>query len=156
MVEAGQTSGSITLNGLGELSTLVVANIEPPVASPTTPGVEGGVELTQQEVTAQLSQDALPAVVTLNVSTNQISESPIGTVTVTANLPAGQVAASNIVVNITLGGTATEGTDYIASGTQIVIPKGQSSGSITLTATGNPIALNETIIVTMTGAERRL
>ena len=151
LIEAGQTSGSITLNGLGELSTLVVANVEPPTASPTTPAVEGGVELTQQEVTAKLSQDALPAIVTLNVSTNQISESPIGTVTVTASLPAGQVAASNIIVNLTLGGTATEGTDYIASGTEIVIPKGQSSGSITLTATGNPIALNETIIVTMTG-----
>ena len=151
LIEAGQTSGSLTLNGLGELSTLVVVNAEPPAASPTTPAVEEGVELTQQQVTAKLSQDALPAIVTLNVSTNQISESPIGTVTVTANLPAGQVATSNIVVNLTLGGTAIQGTDYIASGTEIVIPKGQSSGSITLTATGNPIALNETIIVTMTG-----
>ena len=126
LIEAGQTSGSITLNGLGELSTLVVANAEAPVASPTTPAVEGGVELTQQQVTAKLSQDALSSIVTLSESTSQISESPVGTVTVTATLPAGQMATSNIVVDLSFGGTANPGTDYLASGTQIVIPKGQS------------------------------
>ena len=85
----------------------------------------------------------------LSENTSLFSETS-GTITVTASLPAGQTATNNIVVTLSFSGTANEGSDYLATGNTIVIPKGQSSGSITLVGTGSPIAVDESVVVTMT------
>ena len=59
--------------------------------------------------------------------------------------------ASGAVIDLSFGGTATEGSDYTASSDSIYIPAGSSSGSITLTGNDNLLAsASETIVVTMT------
>src|SRR4029077_18672044 len=69
--------------------------------------------------------------VTLSLTHTNVNEAA-GQSTVTATLS----NASTLDTTITLGftGTATNVSDYTRSGTQIVIPAGQLTGSITLTA----------------------
>jgi uncharacterized delta-60 repeat protein/CSLREA domain-containing protein len=56
-----------------------------------------------------------------------------GTATFTATLS--QITAVNVTVNLNFTGTATgSGTDYNTSGTQIIIPAGTLSGTVTVTA----------------------
>ena len=150
LIHAGQTSGSITLNGLGELANVIEVTARTSTGGTTE--VEGGVELTPQQVTATLSTKAVSDIVSLSENTSLFSETG-GTITVTASLPAGQTATHNIVVTLSFGGTATEGTDYLATGNTIVIPEGQQSASITLVGTGSPIAVNESVVVTMTALD---
>ena len=53
-----------------------------------------------------------------------------------------------VTVDLAISGTATSGTDYTASGTQIVIAAGQTSGSITVTAVDDTVdEVNETVVV---------
>ncbi len=137
VILAGQTSGSVTLTGLGEPSALVVVGIS---------SLEGAVENSPQQVTAVLTTDA--SIVTLGFSPTSFSEAG-GQTTLTATLSA--PSASGTVLNLSFaGGTATFGQDFSASAESIYIPAGQSTGSITLTGNGNLLASDETVIVTMT------
>ena len=73
---------------------------------------------------------AVPTV-TLTVSPATMAEAA-GVSTVTATLS----AVSGLATTVTLGftGTATNGIDYTSTASQIVIPAGSLSGTITLTA----------------------
>jgi acetyl esterase/lipase len=91
------------------------------------------------------------ATVTLGVNKTSLdedgSDNP-ATVTATLSVP----SIEQVTVNLGFSGTATNSTDYTRSGTQIVIPAGSTSGSVTINAvqdgTDEP---NETVIVDITG-----
>ena len=136
VILAGQTSGSITLTGVGEPAALTVIGIT---------SLEGAVENTPQTVTAVLTNP--PSIVTLALSSPSFPEDGSVAETVTANLSSPSL--SGTVVNLTFGGSASPGIDYTASGESIYIPAGSSSGSITLTGNDNLIATNEMVTITM-------
>ena len=77
-----------------------------------------------------------------------------GVATFTATLSA--AATADVTVDLGITGTATAGDDYTASGNQIVIATGATSGSITVTAVDDAIDDDaETVVVditTVTGA----
>ena len=59
-----------------------------------------------------------------------------------------------VTVDITVGGSATEGTDYATIGTQIVFPANQNTVTIPIDVTAdNILEPDETVMVTMTGTD---
>ena len=140
LIPAGQTKGTVTLTDAGALSAVVVVSVT---------SVDGAVEQAPQQVTTVLA--AAPPVATLSESTSSFSASggAGGTDTITVTLS--QPTVSGAVIDLSFGGTATEGSDYTASSDSIYIPAGSQSGSITLTGNNNLLAsASETIVVTMT------
>ncbi|NVK83230.1 MAG: lamin tail domain-containing protein [Cytophagia bacterium] len=92
---------------------------------------EDGNELAESISYTFTVKEFVPPNVTLSTDMSAISEAGgVATVTATMSEPV------NALVTVELGfsGAATTLTDYIASGTSITIPAGQSSGNITLTA----------------------
>jgi hypothetical protein len=96
-------------------------------------------------------------VLTLLASPTSIVENAAGTITYTFTLTAN--AASNIIVNFSVAGTATFGTDYTQSGAAsfsttagtITIPSGSNTASFTIDPTGDAtLEPNETVIITAT------
>ncbi|MCX6873870.1 MAG: autotransporter-associated beta strand repeat-containing protein [Verrucomicrobia bacterium] len=84
--------------------------------------------------------------VTLGLTGSPLAEDGgVATVTATLSGPTSQ----DVIVNLAFAGTATLTIDYTPSGTSIVIPAGQTNGSITLTAVADTVyePANETIIV---------
>lgn len=86
--------------------------------------------------------------VSLSITPGPIVEAG-GVATVTATLSA--ISAEDVTVNLGFSGTAASPADYSASGTQIVIPAGNLTGTITLTAVQDGLFEGtETIIVDIT------
>ena len=81
--------------------------------------------------------DGAPTGITLTVGPDSIAESAAATdVTVTATLNGTSTLPGATVVTLTLGGTATQNTDYTTSAlTSVTIPAGRSGGNATLTIT---------------------
>ncbi len=67
-------------------------------------------------------------------------------VTVTATLSSAAPTNGSLIV-LSFGGTATFGTDYVASNESIFIPAGQTTGSITLSGNDVPIGANNLSVV---------
>ena len=91
-----------------------------------------------------------PETITLSVSPDTIAENAGATdVTVTATMSAAR--ATDTVVDLTLGGTAADPADYTATSLEsITIPKGDTTGTATLTITpvvDTVLEVDETIIV---------
>jgi Calx-beta domain/FG-GAP-like repeat/Carboxypeptidase regulatory-like domain len=141
VIPAGQTSGSITLTGLGEPSALVVVGVN---------SLEGAVESSPQQVTAILTNP--PSIVTLSSSPSTFMPNS-GAAVVTATLSA--PSAKPTVVYLTYsetGGPGVAGTipsDIVVSSESIYIPAGQTSGSVTISGDGVVLSASETITVTM-------
>lgn len=90
-------------------------------------------------------QDASPLGVLLTAGNSSIDENG-GETTIIATLTA--LSAVDVTVNLTFSGTATLNLDYTRTGTTIVIPAGQLSASVTVTALNDLIAEGaETIVV---------
>ena len=144
VIPAGQLSGSITVNAtsdlLDELNETVVADITT-VAGATESGV-------QTATTFILDDDPLPSV-TLSRASATIAEAG-GATTFTAQLSA--VSGRQVTVNLGFRGAATLNGDYSASSNQIIIPAGQLTGSITVTAIQDVLdEANEAVIVDIVG-----
>lgn len=85
--------------------------------------------------------------VTLTAGATSISESA-GSTTITATLST--AVSSDVVVNLSISGTATSGSDYTALATSITIPGGSLTGSLTLTAIEDSVyegSTAETVII---------
>ncbi|MBC7820459.1 MAG: matrixin family metalloprotease, partial [Planctomycetaceae bacterium] len=92
----------------------------------------------------EVVQNTIPSV-TLSVSFASIAEAA-GTSTVTATLS--EESAQDVTVDLIFDGTATNGSDYTRSGTQIVITAGNLTGTVTLTAVQDVLdESSETIVV---------
>ncbi|MDB4858081.1 S8 family serine peptidase [Alphaproteobacteria bacterium] len=82
----------------------------------------------------------------ISASKASIVENAGSAVTVTFDL--GLPATTATTLNVTTAGTATVGTDYVLSATQITIPSGGKSGTVTITPTDDSVYEgNETVIV---------
>src|SRR6185369_11462276 len=93
-------------------------------------GVTNGTENGTQQVTATITDDETAPLVNLILSGSPLAENGgVATVRATLSNPSTQ----NVTVNLGFTGTATSGSDYVASSTSIVILAGATSGSITLT-----------------------
>jgi hypothetical protein len=93
-----------------------------------------------------VNDDALPAV-TLSLTGSPMAEAG-GSATVTADLSF--ITGDAVTVDLDFSGTASNATDYNASGNQIVIPAGSASGTITLTAVEDDLdEIDETVIVSI-------
>ncbi|MFT5324210.1 MAG: hypothetical protein ACI8P0_002071 [Planctomycetaceae bacterium] len=91
---------------------------------------------------------AAPSVVSLNVDNATVAEAG-GVATVTATLSA--VSTQIVTVNLDFSGTADNVNDYSRLATQIVIPAGSTTGSVTLTAVQDALMeTDETIVVDIT------
>jgi hypothetical protein len=104
--------------------------------------------LNAADVSVTNTDDDLMPTVTLAVAPASIAEAG-GAATFTATLS----AASGLPVTVDLGfsGTATLADDYTRSGTQIVIPAGSLTGTITVTAVQDSLdEADETVIVDIT------
>lgn len=104
---------------------------------------------TQGAATLYLEEvgNAVP-IVTLSINNSTIPETG-GTATVTATLS--KVSDEDVTINLGFSGTAQFPADYTRSATQIVIPAGSLTGTITLSASPDESAEpNETITVDIT------
>ncbi|MBU1060350.1 MAG: hypothetical protein KJ804_18755, partial [Proteobacteria bacterium] len=144
VIPTGSLSGSITLSSvndtLDEVDETVIIDI-----TTVTNGTESGT----QQVTAIITDDDTPPTVTLALSGDPLAENG-GVALVIAELST--MSGRAVTVTLALSGTASgEGTDYTASGTSILIPAGNLSANISLTADDDALdEVNETIIVNIT------
>jgi hypothetical protein len=86
--------------------------------------------------------------VTVSVSPTSIHEGATAIFTLSAS----SVVAQDTIVNYSMSGKATQGSDYTLSGPpgHVTIPAGQASGSVTLSAlTDNVKEKKETAIMTL-------
>ena len=140
----GQTVAAINVtldnNTLAEGKTFTINFSQPTLAN----NGRGTLATTSATVTllnttsptyGTLNNSSGPAV-TIAPSAGSFTENS-GTVTMTATLSA--PSTTDTLVNLSFGGAATFGTDYVASGESIFIPAGQTTGSVTLT--GNDVAI---------------
>ncbi len=110
-------------------------------------GDYAGLDATDVAVTNSDNDD--PPTVMLSHNSTNIAEAA-GASVITATLS----IASSFPVTIDLGftGAATLTSDYMRTGTQIVIPAGQTTGAVTVTAVQDTLdEVDETIIVDITG-----
>jgi hypothetical protein len=145
-VAPGATTGSVTVIAIqdpfdepDETVTVAVTNV--------TGGNEAGV----QEATTTINDDDDPLMpgVTLSVDNAEIPEAA-GVATFTAMLS--ETTTVDVTVDLELTGTATPGDDYNASGTQITIAAGATTGSVTVTAVQDELdEPNETVLADISG-----
>jgi YD repeat-containing protein len=145
-IAPGFTNGAITLtaaqDGIDELNETIVVDI-----STVTNGAENGT----QQVTASITDDDGPNV-TLSLAGSPMVEAPTGSATVTATLSATSVQP--VTVFLAFSGSATSPTDYSRTGTNIVIPAGSTTGSVTLIAVHDTTdEVNENIVVDVSSVD---
>ncbi len=144
VIPTGSLSRSITLTAVQD--TRLEGN-ETVIVDITS--VNNGNENGTQRVTATIIDDDTGPTVALSINPTTMAEAT-GVSTVTATLS----AISGLATTVTLGftGTATNVTDYNRSATQIVIPAGSLSSTMTLTAAQDTLYEgNETVFVDITG-----
>ncbi|WP_316736794.1 Calx-beta domain-containing protein [Pedobacter aquatilis] len=154
------TSGTLTFaagSAAGTVKTFTVPIINDNIAEPnetfsaTLSNITGGavVIANATATTTIIDNDAATATITAGVNGNE--NGPVnGTFTVTLSNP----ASADTQITYTLGGTATEGSDYTAIATKVVtIPAGQTTATITIPVrTDNIVEGTETVIATLTAS----
>ncbi|NQV27253.1 MAG: hypothetical protein HQ518_23135 [Rhodopirellula sp.] len=139
VIPAGSTSGTVTVtavqDSLDEADETIVVDIS---------SVTNGTELGTQQVTTTITDDDVAPSVTLGISPATIAEAT-GSATLTATLSA--VSGNDVTVNLAFSGIATLTDDYTRTGTQIVIPAGQTAGSVTVTSVQDSLDEADEMIV---------
>ncbi len=125
IIGAGSTTGNMTITGdddaIFEGAETVIVDIT---------GVTNGTESGSQQETVTITDDDSAPTVTLSELGSPIAENGGSTITATLSNP----STSAVTVDLGYGGTATGGgTDYTASGAQIIIGAGSTTGSVTIT-----------------------
>ncbi len=139
IIAPGVESGDVTISTIADQTDEPDEDVLVGIAAVAN-GTEDG---TQQIVTTILDDDPAPAV-TLAVDRENIVEDG-GVASVIVTLAA--VSGHPVTVDLLFGGTADEA-DFTASGTQIEIAPGVTSGSLTIAATDDELdELHETVIV---------
>ncbi len=142
VIAPGATSGSVTVTAVQDTEDEPDETVVVDITS-----VTGGTESGTQQQTTTITDDDEPVVpdVTLAVDTATIAEAA-GVATFTATLSA--TTTVPVTVDLDLSGSASQGDDYNASGTQIVIAPGATSGSVTVTAVQDELdEPDETVVV---------
>ncbi|WP_188834849.1 beta strand repeat-containing protein, partial [Pedobacter zeae] len=146
-IPAGQTSVRVSVPVLDDniaegtetvILTMAAATSNPSVTASTVPAT---VNITDNDT----------SVATITAGTSGSENGPVnGTFTVTLSNP----SSTDTQITYTLGGTATEGSDYSAIVTKtITIPAGQTTGTITIPVlTDNIVEGTETVVATLTAS----
>jgi gliding motility-associated-like protein/uncharacterized repeat protein (TIGR01451 family) len=120
----------------------------------TTPsGLTYTLDPSRSTVTLRITDDDnTPANRVLAITKNTDAAEPSTAGSFTISLPAGVTATEDITANYSIAGTATAGTDYTTLAGTVVIPAGQNSVTLPVTALDDQlIEGNETIIASITG-----
>ena len=144
MIPPGATTGSVTVTAVqdttDEPDETVVVDIN---------SVANGQETGAQQVTITILDDDEPVMpaVTLSANPSEIAEAGgVATLTVTLS----EITTVPVTVDLSISGTA-DASDYTASGTQVVIEPGATSGAVTITAVQDEVnEPDETVIVDIT------
>ena len=144
---------TVTIPGGATTATVVIdptvdGTVEPDETVTLTVAAGAGYTVgAPATATGTILNDDVPSA-TISVSPANVAEdgAPNLVYTVTLN----QASFSALSVNYTIGGTATNGTDYATITSPLVIPAGSTTGTITV----NPIAdatieANETVVLTL-------
>ena len=100
-------------------------------------------------VTVSITDDDVPAL-TLSVAPPSILEDG-GMATVTVSTGAGPTFSSDQTITLSLGGTATKGTDYSIASESLTLTAGETSATTTITATADMVSDgDETILISAT------
>ncbi len=146
LVNGPAHAASFTLNADGSFS--YVHDGSETTSDSFTYRASDGSELSNS-VTVTINVTPVPEV-RLSVSTANIAEAT-GVSVVTATLT--HATNVDVLVTLALGGSASSSSDYAASATQILIPAGQLSGSVSVTAQQDAaVEGNETIVVSVVSA----
>lgn len=145
-IAAGSISTSFTAvtvaDGIDEVDEDLIVNV-----SAVTNGIEDGV---QGVSTTIIDVDPFPTV-TLSMDPDTIGEDDQST-TLTATLS--EISSRDITIDLDFGGDAQLGIDYTVTQTQIVIPAGSLSESVTLQSVEDSIdELHEQIVVTIAAVD---
>ncbi|TRX48378.1 T9SS type B sorting domain-containing protein [Fulvivirga sp. M361] len=90
------------------------------------------------------------AVLSIAATTQAAEDATDGLFTITATHP----FSTPVTVDITVGGSATQGTDYATIGTQVVFPANQNTVTIPIDITAdNNVEANENVVITLTGTD---
>lgn len=93
------------------------------------------------------TDDVKPALLELTTTSSNLSENS-GEIHITASI--NSKATTQITIPLSTSGTATQGIDYSFSSAAIIIPKGENTGSITISAIQDEsVERSETIIISM-------
>lgn len=164
---------NLTLSGTatsGVDYTGAPANITIPAGAttatfPIDPSVDGTVEVDETVIftvaagtgytvgvpasaTGTILNDDVPSA-TIGVSPANVAEDGAPNLVYTVTLNQANPSAAT-TVNYTIGGTATNGTDYATIASPLVIPSGSTTGTITVNPTADAtIETNETVILTL-------
>ncbi|SDD06044.1 Calx-beta domain-containing protein [Pedobacter soli] len=163
---ADYTATSGTLNfpansPAGTALTFTVPIINDNIAEPnetftaTLSGITGGVVVISNATATATIVDNDAATVSIAAGTPGSENGPVnGTFTVTLSNP----SSTDTQITYTLGGTATEGSDYSAIATKtITIPAGQTTGTITIPVlTDNIVEGTETVVATLVSTNSAL
>ncbi|HWV66642.1 Calx-beta domain-containing protein [Chitinophaga sp.] len=99
-----------------------------------------------------LDDDNTPANRVLSIAKTADGAEPATNAGFSISLPSGKLASEAITVNYTIGGTATNGTDYTTLTGTATIPAGQNSVAVPVTVTNDQVIENtETVMLTITG-----
>ncbi len=143
-IPAGQTIVQFSLSAVNDNLSEPTETIVLSLGTPSTGAANSAASTSTVNVI-----DNDPLGVSLSMSTTSITENG-GTATVVATLS--EVSANDVVVTISLSGSATN-SDYSLSTTTISIPAGQVTGSVNLTAIDDTLAEgSESVVVTFSSA----
>jgi hypothetical protein len=142
-IPAGQTTATITVNGIDDVLDELDENFVVTLGTPTNARV-GHVD---SETVTVADDDAGPQVAF--ASTGQTADEGDGSVAITVQLSAPSGKA--VSVPFTLGGTARSGgTDFVATNSPLTIPAGDTMATLTLTLTDDTVnEPTETAIVSL-------
>ncbi len=141
-IPAGATTATITIDPTVDGTVEADETVTLTVAAGT--GYTVGAPAS---ATGTLLNDDVPTA-TISVSPTNVAEdgAPNLVYTVTLN----QASFSALSIGYTIGGTATNGTDYATIASPLVIPAGSTTGTITVNPTADAtIEANETVILTL-------
>lgn len=148
-IVAGATTGTVEIDPINDSiyegsETVTVAIDSVSISSSAGVGVFESDEQTQ---TVTITDDDSAPTVTLTASTTTLLEKYAYSSTLTAT--ASRVASSDIVVSLSLSGTATNSVDYSVSPSSITISAGSTTGTTSVLSHSDNVdeGGNETIIV---------
>lgn len=138
---AGTTSASITIDTLNnkviQPSKYIVASLA--ASSSYSVGPQGSAVITI------MGSGAVPTV-TLSSATTYLEKGMPYDVTIGLN----EALGTALTINLTYGGSATQGADYTVPGGVVVVPAGQTSAQVTIpTVTDNVVEPDKTLTVSL-------
>jgi hypothetical protein len=144
-IPAGSTSATVTFtpsdDSIYEGNQTVILTL----VSGTNYTVSG----TNNAATVTIADNEAVPTATISATDPTATETGGDTGTITVSLSG--AAEADTVVNFTVGGSATNGTDYVAFGTSVTITAGNTSATITVTPNDDSVYEgSETVIVTLT------